>query len=163
VLHYFVSSIAYSVLCLAFPPPFILAPQTLSSSALPLGQAAQAGIPPITQLYQPSRLSHQGHPASLPASQPPAFHPFLGSGLNLPATSIANQARLASASTTIPRQVALPHRTSRRRGVASQPPVLSRATPQVSIQQCFVEGAPVPTVRVIVRVFPCLVCISFHT
>jgi hypothetical protein len=147
---------------------------TSHSSAVPL---TRAGIPPITQLYQPSQQGHpapspfpasqptqlyqpsqQGHPAPspFPVSQPPAFHPFIGTRLNLPATSIANQARLASAQNTIPRQVSLPQR-GRRRGVAQQPPILPRTSSKVSIQQCFVSDAPVPTVRVVVRVFPPLV------
>ena len=142
------------------PPPSSLATasvsatQASSSSAAPL---TRAGIPPITQLYQPLQ---QGHPAptssSLPVSQPPAFHPFIGTRPNLPATSIANQARLASAQNTIPCQVSLPQR-GRRRGAAQQPPILSRTSSKISIQQCFINDAPVPTIRVVVRVFPPLV------
>lgn len=134
----------------------VSASQTSSSSAVPL---IRAGIPPITQLYQPSQQG-VGHPApnSFPVSQPPAFHPFIGTRPNLPATSIANQARLASAQNTIPRQVSLPRR-GRRRGVAQQPPILSRSSSKISIQQCFVSDAPVPTICVVVRVFPPLVSI----
>ena len=126
--------------------------QTPSSSAVPL---ARTGIPPITQLYQSAQ---QGHPApsSFPVSQPPSFHPFIGTSQNLSATSIANQARLASAQNTIPRQVSLSQR-GRRRGVAQQPPILSRTSSKISIQQCFVSDAPVPTIRIVVRVFPPLV------
>ena len=130
------------------------ASQTPSSSTVPL---TRAGIPPITQLYQPSQ---QGHPAPspFPASQPPAFHPFIGTRPNLPATSIANQARLASAQNTIPRQVSLPQR-GRRRGAAQNPPILSQNSSKISIQQCFVSDAPVPTICAVVRVFPPLVSI----
>ncbi len=80
--------------------------QTPSSPAM--SSLVQTGIPPITQLYCPSlnQPLQQGHPA--PPADPPAFHPFIGTRLNLPATNIANQARLASASSSIPRQVLLP-------------------------------------------------------
>ena len=57
-------------------------------------------------------LNRQGS-ASQPMLQASGFHPFIGTRLNLLATGIANQARLASASNTIPRQVSLPLRGRR--------------------------------------------------
>jgi hypothetical protein len=117
----------------------------------------QGGIPPITHLYHSSQPLPQGHPAPPPAGQPPAFHPFIGTRLNLPSTAIANQARLASASASIPRQVSLSHR-GRRRTAAQLPPILPRTTSKVTIDQCLISDAAVPTIRIVVRVFPALVC-----
>jgi hypothetical protein len=102
--------------------------------------------------------TQQGHPAPPPVGHPPAFHPLVGTRLNLPATSTANQARLASASSSIPRQVSLPQR-GRRRTAALLPPILPRTAPKATIDQCFISDAPVPTIRMVVRVFPALVCI----
>ena len=116
----------------------------------------QAGIPPITHLYHSSQPLPQGHPAPPPAGQPPAFHPFIGTRLNLPTRAIANQARLASASTSIPRQLSLPRR-GRRRTAAQLPPILPR-TSKATIDQCFISDAAVPTIPIVVRVFPALVC-----
>ena len=116
----------------------------------------QGGIPPITHLYHSSQPLPQGHPAPPPAGQPPAFHPFIGTRLNLPSTAIANQARLASASVSIPCQVSLPHR-GRRRTAAQLPPILPRNA-KVTIDQCFISDAAVPTIRIVIRVFPALVC-----
>jgi hypothetical protein len=126
---------AYS-LSLAFPS---------SSASFP------SEIPPIIQHYHSNRQA----PALQSVSQSPAFHPFIGTRLNLPATSIANQARLASASNTIPRQVSLPVRGRRR--TAQQPPRLPRFLPKVSVDDCLIKDAPVSTVRVVVRVLPPLV------
>jgi hypothetical protein len=130
--------------------------QAPSTSTAIGSSVVQAGIPPITHLYHSSQPLSQGHPAPPPAGQPPAFHPFIGTRLNLPTTGIANQARLASASASIPRQVSLPHR-GRRRTAAQLPPILPRPA-KVAIDQCFISDAAVPTVRIVVRVFPALVC-----
>ena len=127
-------------------------PSTGTGSVVQVGP----GIPPITHLYHSSQPLPQGHPAPPPAGQPPAFYPFIGTRLNLPTTAIANQARLASASTSIPRQLSLPRR-GRRRTAAQLPPILPR-TAKVTIDQCFISDAAVPTIRIVVRVFPALVC-----
>ena len=148
----------------AIPPtpvatqPILQVPSSQApSSSTAIGSSVlQGGIPPITHLYHSSQPLPQGHPAPPPAGQPPAFHPFIGTGLNLPSTTIANQARLASASTSIPHRVSLPHQ-GRRRTAAQLPPILPR-TAKVTIDQCFINDAAVPTIRIVVRVFPALVC-----
>ena len=90
-------------------------------------------------------------------SQPSGFHPLIGTRLNLPTTSIANQARLASANNTLPRQVSLPIR-GRRRAMVLQAPVLPRiVSKKVTVDDCLVSDASVHTVRIVARVFPPLV------
>src|SRR4030088_405539 len=107
----------------------LLAPSQSAGSSIP-------GIPPITQLYHSNRLSQQGQPASSSGIQTTLPHAFIGTRLNLPTTGTANQARLASARNSIPRQVSLPSR-GRRRTAAQQPPVLPRALS--GINQCFLN------------------------
>lgn len=116
----------------------------------------RSGILPISHLIPSSiqQQGQQGHPAS-PMLQASAFNPFMG-GFSLPSTSLANQARLSSANATIPRHPALARRggrQTRHRSAASQPPILARANPQ-GIQNCYVEGAPVPTIRTTIRILP---------
>ena len=150
------------------PQPFQLtptvpsqaAPTTISSTLLPsfspsqiLSQATgstQHGLPPINQLYQSRQIPQQGHPASQSGTQPPGlgFHPFLG---NLPSTSLVNQARLASASATLPRR-------GRRRGAAPQAPVLGRAKRDF-FAPCYIDSEQT-TVRTIIRVLPPVCCFS---
>jgi hypothetical protein len=59
--------------------------------------------PPVSQLYQNIRPHQISHPATTTTSRPgTTFNPFLGgAGLSLP-TAHANQARLASALSSIP-------------------------------------------------------------
>jgi hypothetical protein len=144
-------------------------PLVQHSSALPAST-------PVTERYQSARAlpavvnssqGVQGHPSSLPAAPAglgfPATssqQPFLGMhslGLNL-ATGHVNQARLASASATIPRQPSLTRR-GRRRGPAVHPPSLPNTRPD--IRQCYVEGAPDSTLRITVKVYPPHVSIRF--
>lgn len=122
----------------------------------------QADIPPVSQLYHPNR---QGHLMSQSLAgfqlQPSGFHPLIGTRLNLPTTSIANQARLASANNTLPRQVSLPIR-GRRRAIVQQAPVLPRfVSKKVTVDDCLVSDASVRTVRIVARVFPPLVHIFY--
>jgi hypothetical protein len=84
-----------------------------------------------------------------------------GTRLNLPPTSIANQARLASADNTLPRQVSLPIR-GRCRAIVQQAPVLARfASKKITIDDCLVSDTSVRTIRIVARVFPPLVWISY--
>jgi hypothetical protein len=118
--------------------------------------STQAEIPSVTQLYHSNR---QGHPIFQPGSQSQSsgFHPLIGTRLNLPTTSIANQARLASANNTLPRQVSLPIR-GRRRAMIQQAPVLARSvSKKVTIDDCLISDASVRTIRIVARVFPQLV------
>lgn len=110
----------------------------------------QHGLPPINQLYQSRQIPQQGHPALQSGTQPPGlgFHPFLN---NLPSTSLVNQARLASASATLPRR-------GRRRGAAPQAPVLGRPKRDF-FAPCYIDSE-LTTVRTIIRVLP--VCCFSH-
>ncbi|KAJ3518878.1 hypothetical protein NMY22_g13464 [Coprinellus aureogranulatus] len=114
--------------------------------------------PPITSLYQSHRLASQGHPAPQP-SQPAnggfQFQPFVGANtLGLPlATTNVNQARMASASATIPRGPALQARQSRRRGPATAPPGLPHLGLTAEVRRVFV-GDGSDLVRVTVKVHP---------
>jgi hypothetical protein len=111
------------------------------------------GIPaaacPITQLYQGSQALGSGHPSSTPTT--PSFQPFLRINtlsLNV-ATGHANQACLASASASLPRQPALACRGRHTRGPAIHPPSLPlELAPGSSlrIQSCFVSGTSEPVV-----------------
>ena len=102
------------------------------------------GLPPINHLYQSRQVLQQGIPALRPQPSPGlGFHPFLG---NLPSTSLANQARLASASAT------LPH-CGRRRGAAPQAPVLGQAAQRNFFAPCYVDNT-LQAVRVVIRVLP---------
>ena len=121
-----------------------------------------ASSAPITQLYQPISSQQLGHPATAPARQSPAFHPFLGGtfGLGLP-TGHANQARMASSSRMVsssstPRQLSLPRR--RPRGPAQQAPSLHRAS-KVTLNDCIgQDAAGTSQLRVLVKVLPDPVC-----
>ncbi|TDL14092.1 hypothetical protein BD410DRAFT_846356 [Rickenella mellea] len=106
-----------------------------------------SGSHPITNRYTSIRARHQPGPSLL--------QPFVGmGGLGLQLnTGHANQARLASSSTTIPRQAALSVR-GRRRGPATLPPSLPRNPSPRTIQECLVDGATQPTVKVTVKVYP---------
>jgi hypothetical protein len=131
----------------------LIASSVSASPVIP--SLSHTGISPITQLYHSTRQEH--------STSQTGFHPFIGARLNLPSTSIANQARLASASNTIPRQVSLPIR-GRRRNRVHQAPTLSRTVPKVSIEDCKVDDLDtlVPSVRIVARVLPPLVNFIFH-
>jgi hypothetical protein len=107
---------------------------------------------PITQLYQSSRQQSlpQG-PITAPSSA--MFQPYPGIGtlsLNL-ATGHANQACMASASASIPRQAQLPRQTSRRtRGPAQSAPVLPQSHKPV-LSDCL---ATPTTIRLKFFVYP---------
>ena len=140
--------------------------------------AATSIPPPITQLYQrppapaPSQNSapanvHPSYPSSgHPTRNTSSFQPFLGInnlGVGF-AAGHANQARLASAATTLPKQPTLSRRTSRStrtRGPAIQPPSIPVELAPGSalhLRSCFVPGTPDPVVRLTVKVYPPAVC-----
>ena len=119
-------------------------------------QMPPQAVPSITQLYQNTRAQQHGHPAAA-ASLAPSFHPFFGTGLNI-STLHVNQARLASASATIPRN---PPLNRRRRGPSAAAPTLPRVSSRMSIEKCMQEGAEVPSIRMTIRIFPPLVGFSF--
>jgi hypothetical protein len=145
--------------------------------------AAETIPPPITQLYQrpqtpapsqPSAPIHpsgpsQGPPSGHPTRNTSSFQPFLGiSNLGVGfAAGHANQARLASAATTLPRQPTLSRRTSRStrtRGPAIQPPSIPVELAPGSalhLRSCFVSGTPDPVVRLTVKVYPPAVSFLF--
>ena len=127
----------------------------LSSQLQQLPPPSQA-VPSITQLYQNTRAQHQGHPAAA-ASAVPSFHPFFGTGLNI-STSHANQARMASASATIPRN---PPLNRRRQGPSAAAPTLPQVSSRMTIEKCMQEGAEVPSIRMTIRVFPPLIGFTF--
>jgi hypothetical protein len=141
--------------------------------------------PPISQLYQrpqtpalsqhsaPGYPSHPppgpGHPTG-PTQNTSSFQPFLGInnlGVGF-AAGHANQARLASAAATLPRQPALNRRTSRStrtRGPAIQPPSIPVELAPGSalhLRSCFVSGTPDPVVRLTVKVYPPAVSFLFY-
>lgn len=114
-----------------------------------------SGSHPITNRYTSIRARHQPGPSSL--------QPFVGmGGLGLQLqTGHVNQARLASSSTTIPRQPALAVR-GRRRGPATLPPSLPRNPSPRTIHECLVDGATLPTVKVTVKVYPPSIPVSLR-
>ena len=144
---------------LSIPQPLI--PQPLSiPQALSISQIPQAPpiapLPPITQLYQSSCQQLHGHPAtSTPASN--RFQPYANIGsLGLP-TGHANQARMASASSTIPHSVSLPRWGSRQTcGPAQMPPILLQ-TRKPRLDNCMVQGATLPTICIKFLVYSPLV------
>jgi hypothetical protein len=131
-------------------------PQSLVPLPSHLQQIPPQAVPSITQLYQNTRAQQHGHPAAA-APSAPSFHPFFGTGLNI-STSHVNQARLASASATIPRN---PPLNRRRRGPSATAPTLPRVSSRMTIEKCMQEGAEVPSIRMTIRVFPPLVGLSF--
>jgi hypothetical protein len=149
----------------AAPPSQQHSVRFLDPSPLPPVQTTTVTIPrPVTQLYQSHQTSAPGHPPSGRPGQS-SFQPFLGInslGVNL-STGHANHARLASASTSLPRQPTLSRRTSRStrtRGPATQPPSLPlELAPGSALQlrSCFVAGTADPVVRLTVKVYPPLV------
>jgi hypothetical protein len=134
------------------------------AGSLPTQTAAATVPPPVTQLYQTQ--SSYGHPSSGHPNTTSSFQPFLGiSSLGAGfAAGHANQARLASAAATLPRQPTLNRRTSRTtrpRGPAIQPPTLPVELAPGSalhLRSCFVSGTPDPVVRLTVKVYPPAVC-----
>ena len=130
------------------------------AGSLPTQTAAATMPPPITQLYQSNQ--HSGHPSSGHPNTSSSFQPFLGiSSLGAGfAAGHANQARLASAATTLPRQPTLSRRTSRStrtRGPAIQPPSIPVELAPGSalhLRSCFVSGTSDPVVRLTVKVYP---------
>ncbi|KAJ7185980.1 hypothetical protein C8R46DRAFT_1208072 [Mycena filopes] len=138
----------------AAPPP---TPAPASSTSTVLGPQApptQPVIPaqavpetPVTHRYQAPRTV----PAPLVA--PASYQPFLGMANLAPSsatlnTSHANQQRMSSANAVLPRGAGLVRRHAR--GPARHTPSLAQR-PQ--IDQCFVEGADVPTVRTQILVY----------
>jgi len=121
-------------------------------SQTPLQNTATQPLP-ITQLYQSSR--QQPPPQGLTTTAPAMatrFQPYPGIGtlgLNL-ATGHANQARMASASATIPRQAQLPRRSRRTRGPAQSAPVLPQSRKPV-LNDCL---ATPTTIRLRFFVYP---------
>ena len=164
---------ATSTVASASPTGQISPPTTVSSPLVslfsqPPSQSSSRSLttqpPPIVHLYQSSRQQSlpqdQSSMAFASSSVPTArFQPYSGIGtlgLNLP-TGHANQARMASASSSIPRPTPLPRRSSRRtRGPAHNPPVLAQAR-KASIDDCLVAGATLPTIRIKVLVYPPIV------
>ena len=112
--------------------------------------------PPVSQLYQNIRPQQSRHPSSSTITSRPgtSFNPFLqvgGAALSLP-TAHANQARLASALSSIPRNPTLPRRG--RRGPAQHPPPLPSSR-KVSINSCLSQDASGShSLRIIVKVMP---------
>lgn len=143
------------------PPPPSQAQPFMSQAQLPLSQPGQSSTQavasvPVTQIFQPMASSSIHSPQALGHPQPVSrqrtnFHPFLS--MNLP-TAQANQARMASAASTLPRSAPLPRRG--RRGPAQHPPGLQAIRPRrVSAEQCFstdMMGGQV--LRLTVKVLP---------
>jgi hypothetical protein len=110
---------------------------------------------PVSQPYQSIQPHQLGHPQAATSStyRPnTSFNPFFGgAALNLP-TAHANQARLASALSSIPRNPSLPRRG--RRGPAQHPPALPSSR-KVSINNCLSQDATGShSLKVIVKVLP---------
>lgn len=144
--------------------------QARSSSASILGQPnhpATSSPSPIT-LYQSARTASQPTPmpgqSSLQQTRA-SSQPFLGvQNLAVDYTRHVNQARLAHAAESQPRQTQLPRRGSRRpRGPAIAPPSLAHLKPD--IRQCITElfpanGGPAePAFRTMIKVYPPAVCL----
>ncbi|KAJ7621563.1 hypothetical protein DFH06DRAFT_772897 [Mycena polygramma] len=128
----------------ANPPP--------SNPQTPVAQTGenerQVPETPIIHRYQPQRA------APLPLTAPASYQPFLGMATLAPSASTlntghANQQRMTSASTVLPRGPSLVRR--RARTAARHPPSLVR---RPGVDQCFVEDAAVPTIRVTALVYP---------
>lgn len=139
------------------------APGSSLASAAP----SYPGIsPPTASTLHPQPTSQSAQSQHMPISQPypsahpttsTGFQPFLGMqnlGIHL-ATGNANQARLSSAASTLPRPPALTRR--RARGPSRHPPTLPRPEKQ-DVAHCYVDNALVPTVRITVKVYPPSVC-----
>jgi hypothetical protein len=130
--------------------PFFLQ-QTQIQAQPSLAQPPSAQPPPVSQLYI---RPHQPQPAATTSRPGTSFNPFLGLGgaaLSLP-TAHANQARLASALSTIPRNPSLPRRG--RRGPAQHPPALPSSR-KVSINNCLSQDASGShSLKIIVKVLP---------
>lgn len=124
---------------------------------------------PINAPYQSVRFL-----PPLPANVPATSQPFLGFSSLAPPSSTrqANQARLSSASATIPRQpqVQPRSRTSRRGATASMttvrgggratlPRILNGRDGQERVEDCLVADANPSSLRIQVRVLPPLVSI----
>ena len=132
------------------PPtqPFLLQqPETQVQS-----QPSMIQPPPVSQLYRSIRPHQLGHPAATTSCPGTSFNPFFGgAALSLP-TAHANQARLASALSSIPRNPSLPRRG--RRGPAQHPPALPSSR-KVSINNCLSQDASGShSLRIIVKVIP---------
>jgi hypothetical protein len=129
------------------------APSSSQSQIAPPASGIQSHPAPITQLYQPSgrRLQSLGNPQPAAGPSSNLMPPFLG--FNLP-TANANQARMASASATLPRPASLPRRG--RRGPAQNPPSLpSTMARKASAELCFgfdISGNSI--LRILIKVMP---------
>jgi hypothetical protein len=175
----------------SLPPPSQPFTHASAPSAVPHQQSqavrfldsgpAQTGAaailpPPITQLYQrpqtPAPSQHSAPPSGHPARNTSSFQPFLGInnlGVGF-AAGHANQARLASAATTLPRQPTLSRRTSR--STRARGPAIMIQPPSIPVEiapgsalhlrSCFVPGTPDPVVRLTVKVYPPAVSFLFY-
>lgn len=135
----------------ALGPSRLGEPGTLIASQNPPGPS-QFSLP-IQNVYQSARTL-----PALASNPPSTSQPFLGFSALAPpsgslATQSANQARLASAAATIPRQQQVARRGSRRRGPARPPPTLAHHPIRAKIENCLLETDP-ETIRVQVRVYP---------
>lgn len=126
----------------------------------PESSIASHNPPPLSQFSLPIQNVYQSARTlpALPSNPPSTSQPFLGfSAVAAPSGSLstqnANQARLASAAATIPRQQQVPRRGSRRRGPARPPPALAHQPIRAKIENCLLETDP-DTIRVQVRVYP---------
>jgi hypothetical protein len=134
------------------PPPTQPLPTFMQQTQVQ-AQPSMIQPPPVSQLYQNVRPHQPGQPAAVTSRSGMAFNPFIGgAALSLP-TAHANQARLASALTSIPRNPSLPRR-GRRRGPAQHPPTLPSSR-KVSINNCLSQDASGGhSLRIIVKVMP---------
>ena len=108
--------------------------------------------PPVSQPYHTIRPPQPQASTSITSHPGTSFNPFLGgAALSLP-TAQANQARLASALSSIPRNPSLPRRG--RRGPAQHPPALPSSR-KVSINNCLSQDASGSQfLKIIVKVMP---------
>ena len=109
---------------------------------------------PIQSMYQSARAL-----PTLPTNPPSTSQPFLGfSALAAPSTTVlptrnVNQARLASAAATNPRQQQVARRGTRRRISTRSQPTLAPRPVRAKIMDCRTETDP-EVIRVQVRVYP---------
>ncbi|KAJ7886334.1 hypothetical protein B0H13DRAFT_2666706 [Mycena leptocephala] len=133
------------------PPTTPVPPQpTATPPAAPQLPETRRQVPetPIIHRYQTPRS------APVPLVAPASYQTFLGMSTLAPSaaslnTGHANQDRMLSANAVLPRGPSLVRR--RPRGVARHPPSLVR---RAQIDQCFVEGASVPTIRLLSIIYP---------
>ncbi|KAF8804651.1 hypothetical protein BYT27DRAFT_7213790 [Phlegmacium glaucopus] len=133
-------------------PPSLATSHSQQPSGLHAAQPSIVQPPPISQLYQNIRPHQLGHPATTASRPGTSFNPFLGGAALGLSTAHANQARLASALSTIPRNPSLSRRG--RRGPAQHPPALPSSR-KVSINSCLSQDASGGhLLRITVKVLP---------